>query len=235
MNDILAAARSRGITRLCHFTKSVNLSHILDVREIRPVTQLQEGQNAFRPADTQRLDAAPEYTFLSVEYPNAWYLANAASRDDNFRDWVVLTFGIELLSTPGARFCPYNAASDGSAGAKHGLAGFNAMFTPRVMRKVLRSRGQDHPAWWPTDDQAEVQIPGVIPLSAIRTVIVSSGSQARQEFTRLDQFGLARSLPPLVVAPMLFKKHDLSSAVRAGRRPPETPFDPLTDIGRVDR
>ncbi|MFD0394378.1 DarT ssDNA thymidine ADP-ribosyltransferase family protein [Streptomyces nogalater] len=195
MSDILAQARARGITRLCHFTKSANLSHILDSRQIRPVAVLQTAADAFRPADTQRLDGALDFTFLSVEYPNTWYLAQAASRDRNFRDWVILTLDVELLATCGARFCAYNSARDRSAGALPGAAGFNAMFAPTVPGKLARRRAQGHPSWWPTDDQAEVQIPGVIPLSAVRSVIVRDEAQAELEHFRHVQFGMAALLP----------------------------------------
>nr|WP_274598945.1 DarT ssDNA thymidine ADP-ribosyltransferase family protein [Streptomyces albus] len=215
---------------MCHLTKSANLPHILDARQIRPVATLQTAADAFRPADTQRLDGALEFTFLSVEYPNTWYLAQAASRDRHFEDWVVLTLDVELLAISGVRFCPYNSARDMSAGARPGADGFNAMFAPAVTGKVTRRREQGHPSWWPTDDQAEIQIPGTIPLSAVRSVIVQDEKQAELEYFRHAQFGMTALLPPLVVAPALFDKYTLSRSVRSGNRPPESPYTPRTTL-----
>ncbi|MEU7375123.1 DarT ssDNA thymidine ADP-ribosyltransferase family protein [Streptomyces albidoflavus] len=231
MSDIVERARARGITRLCHLTKSANLSHILSSREIRPVSALRTAAGAFRPADAQRLDGALEFTFLSLEYPNTWYQAQAAERDHHFRDWVVLTLDVELLATPGTRFCPYNSARDRGAGVSSGADGFDALFAPALSGgKVPLRRTHDHPAWWPTDDQAEVQIPGTIPLSTVRSVMVSSESQAELEHYRHSQFGATALLPPLVVAPVLFDKRALSRSVRSGRRPPESPFTPRTTL-----
>ncbi|MEV6567782.1 DarT ssDNA thymidine ADP-ribosyltransferase family protein [Streptomyces kronopolitis] len=230
MSEILELAQARGITRLCHFTKSANLSHILDTRQIRPVAALQKGASAYRPADTQRLDGALECTFLSLEYPNTWYLAQAASRDQYFQDWVVLTLDVELLATPGARFCPYNSARDRSASARPGADGFNALFAPTVTGKVTLRRQNGHPSWWPTDDQAEIQIPGTIPLSAVRSVIVREETQAELEYFRHAQFGMSALLPPLVVAPVLFDKYALSNSVRSGKRPPATPYLPQAPL-----
>ncbi|QCX77243.1 hypothetical protein C9F11_17955 [Streptomyces sp. YIM 121038] len=230
MNDVLEQARDRGITRLCHFTKSANLSHILDTRQIRPVAVLQTAADAYRPVDTQRLDGAPEFTFLSVEYPNTWYLAQAASRDRHFQDWVVLTLNVDLLAAPGARFCAYNSARDRSAGARTGADGFNAMFAPTVTGKMTLRRERGHPSWWPTDDQAEIQIPGAIPLPAVRSVIVRDEQQAELEHFRHARFGMAALLPPLVVAPVLFEKYALSRSVRSGKRPLETPYIPGTTL-----
>lgn len=230
MSDIITRARARGVTRLCHCTKSTNLSHILDSREIRPVSTLREAADAYRPADTQRLDGAPDRTFLSVEYPNAWYQSQAAGRDPHFSDWVVLTVDVELLATPGTRFSPYNSARDGSAGALPGAEAFDALFAPTVTGNTTRRRQHAHPAWWPTDDQAEIQVPGAIPLFVVRSVIVRDEQQARLEYFRLTQLGMAALLPPLAVAPVLFDKYALSTSVRSGRRPPETPYIPRATL-----
>lgn len=231
MNTILDQARGRGITRLCHFTKSANLAHILASREIRPVADLKANTDAYRPADTQRMDGALGHTFLSIEYPNTWYLSRASERDPHFREWVILTLDVELLATPGAKFCPYNSARDGSAGARPGLEGFNGMFSPTVTGNTRRQREPGHPAWWPTDDQAEMLLPGPIPLSAVKSVIVRHDEQAELEYHRLAiHLGMAAVLPPLVVAPVIFDKYVLSRTVRAGRRPQETPYIPRTTL-----
>ncbi|MFF7729259.1 DarT ssDNA thymidine ADP-ribosyltransferase family protein [Streptomyces sp. NPDC008001] len=226
MRDVADLARELGITRLCHVTKSANLAHILASGEIRPVTTLQEQSDAFRPADTRRMDGALAYTFLSVEYPNTWYLSQAASRDPHFRDWVVLTLDPGILARPGVRFSPYNSARDMSAGAHAGVEAFRAMFAAMVTGNATRRRERNHPAWWPTDDQAEVQTPHAIPLSDVRTVIVRDEEQAQLEYHRHVALGTAALLPPLSVAPVIFDKYGLSRSVRTGKRPLETPYTP---------
>ncbi|MFJ9319013.1 DUF4433 domain-containing protein [Streptomyces sp. col6] len=231
MNAIVDQAQTQGITRLCHFTKSANLAHILASRELLPVADLKANEDAYRPADAKRMDGALGHSFLSVEYPNTWYLSQASDRDPNFREWVILTLTVELLATPGAKFCPYNSARDRSAGARQGLDGFKAMFAPSVTGNTTRHREGRHPDWWPTDDQAEIQHPGPIPLTAVQSVIVRDEGQAELEYYRLAvHLGMAAVLPPLVVAPVIFNKYDLSNSVRAGRRPRETPYIPRTTL-----
>lgn len=90
MTDIVAKARSRGITRLCHFTRSVNLVHILVMGEIRAKDELERSVEGYRFTDDRRLDGHHAHVSCSVEYPNSWYLDQARKRDPNFRDWVVL-------------------------------------------------------------------------------------------------------------------------------------------------
>ena len=227
MNAILYEARRMGITRLCHLTPSANLAHILSTGELRPVTDLRRGGDAYRPVDRERRDGAPGHLFLSVEYPNVWYHGRASAREANFTGWAVLTFGVDLLARPGTRFSPYNAARDGSAGAVEGVTGFRALFAPTVTGNAVRGRGPGHPEWWPTDDQAEIQISGAIPLSALRAVLFPSEQQAALDhFALARQFGMGHLLPSLSVAPEVFDAPALSGAVRAGRRVRETPFAP---------
>ncbi|WP_326690834.1 DUF4433 domain-containing protein [Streptomyces sp. NBC_01795] len=230
MNAILDEARRRGITRLCHLTPSANLAHILAAGELRPVADLRQGGDAYRPVDRERRDGAPGHLFLSVEYPNVWYHGRASARDANFTGWVVLTFGAELLARPGTRFSPYNSARDGSAGALEGPAGFGALFAPAVTGNATRVRRPGHPDWWPTDDQAEIQISGAIPLSAVREVLFPSEQQAALDhFALARQFGMGHLLPPLSVAPEVFDAPTLSGAVRAGSRVGETRFVPAAE------
>ncbi|MFK4108801.1 DarT ssDNA thymidine ADP-ribosyltransferase family protein [Streptomyces sp. NPDC002176] len=230
MSDIIARATARSVTRLCHCTKSTNLSHILQSGGMHSVAALRETSGAYRPADIQRLDGAPDRTFLSVEYPNAWYQFQAAGRDPYFADWVVLTLDVEVLAMPGVRFSPYNSARDQSLGALPGPDAFDALFAPVVTGNATRKRGRGHPTWWPTDDQAEIQVPGTIPLAAIRSIIVRDEQQAALEHFRLAQFSMETLLPPLVIAPVLFDRYALSNSVRAGFRPHETPYIPRTTL-----
>lgn len=92
---------------------------------------------------------------------------------------------------------------------------------------ATRTRTARHPGWWPTDDQAEVLLPGPIPLSHVHSVIVKDAEQAKLEHYRLTQhLDMGAVLPPLIIAPALFDKYLLSQTVRAGRRPAELAFVP---------
>ncbi|WP_167858782.1 DarT ssDNA thymidine ADP-ribosyltransferase family protein [Streptomyces albus] len=223
---VVAEARRRGITRLCHLTRSANLPGILETGRISPARDLRRNGDAHRPADLLRLDGAEGRLFLSIEYPNVWYLRQAAARDRLFRGWVVLTLDMDLLARPDALFVPYNSARDRSAGARPGPAGFRALFAPSVPGRLPRTRGPRHPDWWPTDDQAEVQLTGPVPLSAVRSVLFRDEQQAAQDlFVLSAQFGMGGLLPPAVVAPEVFDAPVLSSTVRTGGRVRETPYE----------
>ena len=101
------------------------------------------------------------------------------------------------------------------------------MFAPEVAGNAVRRRAPSHPSWAPTDDQAEALIPGPVSATAITAVIVESKDQAELERYRLNQhLGAGMLLPPILVAPDLFDKRQLSALVRAGRRPAEHPVNP---------
>lgn len=227
MNEIWAEAQRRGITRLCHFTKSANLAHILATGEIRDAVTLRAGTEGFRPTDLARLDGYPDHINCSIEYPNTWYLDRARAEDPHFKDWVVLLLDPALLALPGAKFCPYNAARGLGGGINSGFAAFGALFQATVSGNARRTRSARHPDWWPTDDQAEVLLPGPIPLSHVHGVVVKDAAQAELERYRLTQhLDMGTVLPPLIIAPALFDKYLLSQTVRAGHRPAELPFIP---------
>ncbi|MGA5323590.1 DarT ssDNA thymidine ADP-ribosyltransferase family protein [Streptomyces seoulensis] len=227
MNEILLEAQGRGITRLCHFTKSANLAHILATGEIRDAASLRTSVDGFRPTDVVRLDGHPDHINCSLEYPNTWYLDKASQADPHFKDWVILDLDASLLARVGVKFCPFNAARNSGGCIESGLTAFNGMFSPRVVGNAARARDASHPSWWPTDDQAEVLLPGAIPVSQVRAIIVKTEQQAELEHYRLTRhLDMGGILPPIVVAPMLFDKYGLSKSVRNGRRPVERPYSP---------
>lgn len=227
MTGISEQAQLRGITRLCHFTKAVGLGHILTTGQLRGAAELRESSEGFRPTDRQRLDGYLHHVNCSVEYPNTWYLDKARAQDPHFQEWVILTLDLRLLDLPGAGFCPFNAARQEGAHVAEGVAAFEAMFAPQVTGNALRRRGPAHPVWAPTDDQAEVLIPGPVSATAITSVIVVSEKQAELERYRLtDHLNAGKLIPPMRVAPDLFDKFRLSTLVRTGWRPAEHPVNP---------
>ncbi|MGW3227302.1 DarT ssDNA thymidine ADP-ribosyltransferase family protein [Kitasatospora sp. NPDC001095] len=227
MTGIWEQARQRGITRLCHFTKAVNLGHILATGELRGAAALRSSTEGFRPTDQQRLDGYLHHINCSVEYPNTWYLDKVREQDPHFKEWVVLALDPQLLDLPGAGFCPYNAARRAGAGVAEGAAAFEAMFATEVIGNAVRRREPRHPTWGPTDDQAEVLLPGPVSATRISAVIVPTEEQAELERYRLAvHLGTAGLLPTMLVAPELFDKYQLSNQIRVGRRPAEHPLYP---------
>jgi hypothetical protein len=226
VDDVLAEARHRGVSRLCHVTSAGNFAHILAVGEIRDMKELEKSADAYRPADDKRRDGHLEHICCSIEYPNTWYLNKARERQPNFPDWVILTLDIDILRTPGIKFCPYNAARNKGKGVHSGADAFRSLYSDSVLG---RTRMSSHPSWWPTDDQAEVLVPGPIPVSNVRSVIVKDTEQARLEHFRLTNFlTTPQNIPQFIVAPTLFDASKLSESVRSGLRPAEFLHIPAT-------
>ena len=180
-SSIREVAAERGITRLCHFTPSRNLAHIVsDPRGILASRYLRDEERVlFNPTDEIRLDGFPDHVCCSVEYPNSWYLRTARKREVLFRDWVVLVISPSYLWKPGTKFCPRNAAATG-ARVQEGVEAFQALFDDTVSHGGISYRRRPkHPDFLPTDEQAEVLIPGRIDRSDVIAVAVRDDEQAR--------------------------------------------------------
>ncbi|WP_454016866.1 DarT ssDNA thymidine ADP-ribosyltransferase family protein [Azospirillum sp. Marseille-Q6669] len=225
MLKIEEAAKELGITRLCHFTPSRKLAHILvgelGILATRNLTAAE--RDLFNATDLSRLDGKPECICCSIEYPNGWYFKKARERDPLFKDWVVLFIKPDYLWRDGVFFCPLNAAKAYGGHLRQGYEGFSRLYEGRV---AGRSRSPGQLSCCPTDDQAEVLIPDRISVSDILGVAVASEQQALLEFARLKQCGYDASRIRFVVAPMLFESHALSGSIRAGRRPDEHEWTP---------
>lgn len=227
-NEIKREVNKRGITRLCHFTQSRNLIHIMSGGTgVLATKKLQEdGLSAFTPTDLERLDEHEGYICCSIEYPNAWYFDHVRDKDVLFKDWVILFIDPKYLWLSGTRFCPRNAASDHGRNIGEGEGAFLAMFAdvvPGAYGKT-RHRSDNHLACSPTDDQAEVLIPDQISLSDILEIAVSTETQAKKEFARLQLLGVSEDRLKFVIATDLFQKRTLSNLIRSGKRPKETPW-----------
>ena len=220
----------RGITRLCHFTPSRSLSHILaGGTGILPSKLLKEEDRLlYNPTDLQRLDGHAGHICCSIEYPNAWYLDRAKRGEILFCDWVVIFVDPNVLASQGTLFCPRNAAAGYGAYIAAGYDAYERMFAQRVpgAQGAVRSRTSQHLPCSPTDDQAEVLVPNFIPLENIMAIGVSSQEQAQMERLRLTILGIDVTNFKFVVSPTLFNKYDLSASIRAGHRPSETLWNP---------
>ena len=80
-------------------------------------------------------------------------------------------------------------------------------------------RRPKHPDFLPTDEQAEVLIPGRIDRSDVIAVAVRDDEQARDEAARMRL--MDSSLPELVVVPEFFDPPALTRKIREGVRPQE--------------
>jgi hypothetical protein len=219
-------AATLGATRLCHFTPALNLPHMLTDERIRPTNAMTEDVRAcFNPTDMMRLDGHSECVCCSIEYPNAFYLSRArqSGRLRHFPDWIVLLLPLSLMDRPGVLFSPRNAAAASGSYLRPGETGLDGCYAPAVAGAGGNTftRGPSHLPGCPTDQQAEVLVPGDVPLAEVRGLVVASESQARVELARIRSVGLTVGDIPLIVAPTLFDKVGLSRSIRGGTRPAE--------------
>lgn len=215
----------RKITRLCHFTPSRNLRRILRSPVGLLSTELLRDLNKrFIPTDTKRWDRHTDHICCSVQYPNSFYFKEAVGRGNLSHDWVVLLLCPSYLWMEGTLFCDTNAATEKGGRIRAGLKGFNALFADEVAvpgRAAHRTRASK-PDCVPTDGQAEVLIPHLVRRDTIIGLVVRSKKQAKRELKRLEK----RNLPALktLVAPDLFRPHELNSILRSGKLPKETVY-----------
>jgi hypothetical protein len=223
LQAIRAEADRRSITRVCHFTQTRKLAHILSsVDGILSNARLRaDSADVFDANDPRRLDNRPNDINCSVEYPNTWMLDVMKDREKFFQDWIVLILSRDLLWAAGTEFSDYNAASASSVIAA-GEIGFTRMFADRVSSKGghTRSRPAAMLLSCPTDDQAEVLIPGQVRRASIIGAAVPSKEAAIVERRRLSVF---KDIPKIrwFVVPAFFDR-SWSSLVRQGKRPVET-------------
>ena len=221
--EIKNAAAKRGITRLCHLTPSRNLVHIAtDAAGILASDKLAADRgDTFNPMDEERLDGFPDHVCCSIQYPNAWYLRRVRQQDLVFLDWVILLIKPDYLWKLGTKFSPRNAAAGYGSFVSAGMTGFQSMFaeTTTGARGRSFSRVANHPAFLPTDEQAEVLIPNSVSRDDILAVVVQDEGQAKREIVRLETLGVR--LPRYIVAPELFDPRRLSDMLRSGHLPTE--------------
>ncbi|MFF0822146.1 DarT ssDNA thymidine ADP-ribosyltransferase family protein [Micromonospora haikouensis] len=213
-----------GISRLCHFTPARNFAQMLETGLIQGTAELTAQGATFKQNDMSRFDGGLSHVCCSIEYPNTWYLDRIRANDPHFLDWVILTLDPALLDQPGVRFFPYNAARGRGSGQKTGVEGFASLFASPVYGQQTWTRLAGHPDWWPTDDQAEVQVPGPISITSVRAVIYRTEQQHATEVARHAMLRPLHPLPTAIVAPTLFDKYALSASVRRGERPVERPI-----------
>ena len=218
-----------GVTRLAHFTPSLNLRHIIEDGRITSSRDLAENApEYFSPTDRERFDGHPDKICCTFQYPNAYYLDQARRRPEytNYPDWVCVLLSPVLVARPGALFSPRNAAAGRGSHLRAGLEGLESCFAERVGGYTRKHR---HLAGAATDLQAEVLVPGPINTSFITAVVVSGAEQAAQEFSRLRMFGLRPERFVWTVSPELFDKNELRRRIHEGVPIVPAPWTPAHD------
>ncbi|MFW2513879.1 DarT ssDNA thymidine ADP-ribosyltransferase family protein [Demequina sp. SO4-13] len=228
MTSVEEALSSLPVTRLAHFTPASNLGGILIDGQLRAATDLSEDRVQHHAVtDEIRIDGQRDLVCCSFEYPNPFYSAIARKKSGfkNYPTWVCLLLDRELTTRSGTRFYPCNAAK-GSGG--HGDAGGDALLamwkSPSPVGAYQR-RTLHHPAV-PTDLQAEVQVPGPVPVSAIRAIVVESAEVADEQFRWLQLCDARPERFEWRVAPLFFSRDGLAVAIQSGTPVAEIVYEP---------
>lgn len=224
---------ARGVSRLTHFTASRNLYNIFKDKCLRSTAEMTADPSAtFASTDPERLDGHPDKISCSVQYPNVFYLNKARVRPEarNYPDWVCLLLAPKVAAEPGVLFSYRNASAGYGAHAKPGLEGLSACYEQQVQGAYNRTyvRGPHHQIRCPTDVQAEVLVPGQIPMSSILAIAMPSDALVKQERGRLQLFGYPLDTVEWIVSPGLFETGQITAAVQRGHAILERPFDPDT-------
>lgn len=171
---IRRAARSRGITRLCHFTGVESLTGICQDGAILSTQALMGRDPTSVRNDHSRYDGHLDYVSCSVQFPNLHVLDSYKQNDSSGQDWVVLLLNPRLLSLPTTKFSAVNAATASGSHVSEGLAGFEAMYQsqPPSLHNIYRAG--HHLKSCPTDNQAEVLAHRSIPIDKVIGIVLET-------------------------------------------------------------
>ncbi|HEX7059584.1 MAG TPA: DarT ssDNA thymidine ADP-ribosyltransferase family protein [Solirubrobacterales bacterium] len=227
---IRAEVERRKITRLCHLTPVRNLLQIATGRGLQSVSELEQDRAAFDQQDLERYDNHPDHISCSIEYPNVWYLQQrlrqATSLQKLFPNWVCLLIDPSHLWAPSTEFSPRNASAQGGALLKPGYKAFMELYADEVSGARGKSWGRGlKPESCPTDDQAEVMIHKRVPLQDAGTIVFADEARAADNLGALRLLGVPAEAFDYVIAPAFFETN-LSSVLRSGGKPLETPWTP---------
>ena len=212
----------RGVTRLCHFTKTKSFVHILNSSDGILATSFIKA-DVKEQNDSNRFDGNLDYVCCSIEYPNSWYWEKVKSRDSDaiFREWIILYIDLEIVKHQKIKFCPCNAAFGNGSYIKKNISAFSELFdSVLTIGEKSRSRTSKMLTCCPTDGQAEVLVYSNIPLRYIKGVIV--GSEAAADNIHAILKTCNKELDIFMAPDVCNTKW--SSLVRDGLRPTEKKF-----------
>ncbi|WP_251391883.1 DUF4433 domain-containing protein [Mediterraneibacter agrestimuris] len=185
--DILT---TRGVTRLCHFTKFQNLTHIItSVEGILASSSIR--QDTKNVNDTARYDGELDFVCCSVQYPNSWFLKRAMQNnlDKIFREWVVLYIDLSILKYKNIKFCPCNASKENGAYISKNMDNIDSIFASTVSTFDYPRTSKMLPCC-PTDGQAEILIENSIPREYIKGIAVGNEDVAGRVYSILKMYGV---------------------------------------------
>ena len=168
--DILS---SRGVTRLCHFTKLQSFTHIITSPEgiLSSDSIRQDTKNVL---DSARYDGELDHICCSIQYPNSWFLNKAIERnsDQIFKDFIVLYIDLSILNEREAKYCPCNSSRENGAYICSDMDSIDSIFAG-VVGTFKYPRSPKMLQCCPTDGQAEILIKGNIPPKYITGIAVT--------------------------------------------------------------
>lgn len=220
--SVYSVLQSRGVTRLCHFTKLQQLTHILSSGEGILAS------NSIRPdiknvTDQARYDGELNYVCCSVEYPNSWFLNKAIQRDTDtiFNEWVVIFIDLGITNSRITKFCPCNASKDHGLHISDNIYNIERIFD-RTVPAFIHQRPPRMLSCCPTNGQAEILIKDNIPREFFTGIAVGNHDMARRVYAMIKTL----SINPLTIyiAPKILSTN-WSQMVRNGLRPDEEIFD----------
>lgn len=209
---------ARGVTRLCHFTKFQNLTHIItSVNGVLASDAIQ--QDTKNVNDTARYDGELDFVCCSVQYPNSWFLEKSMERDSNkiFKDWVVLYIDLNILRYKTTKFCPCNASKAGGSYISNNMDDIDSIFASTVSTFAY-PRTSKMLSCCPTDGQAEILIENNIPREYINGIAVGNKDIAGRVYAMLKIYNLNHI--SVYIAPDVLTKR-WSNMVRKGCPPVE--------------
>lgn len=214
--DILV---TRGVTRLCHFTKLQNLTHII-TSEDGVLASNSIRQDTKNVNDKARYDGELDFVCCSVQYPNSWFLKKAMQNNLSkiFEDWVVLYVNLGVLQSKNAKFCPCNASKSSGAYIDNNMDNIDSIFATNVTTFAY-PRSPKMLSCCPTDGQAEILIESSIPRKYIDGIAVGNEDVAKRVYAMLKMFDMADVtiyIAPDVLTPAW------SRLTKNGYRPNET-------------
>lgn len=223
LNYAYNCLKSRGVTRLCHFTRIDSLVNIITSPSGILATQFIQN-DIKKQNDDVRADGVTDYVCCSIEYPNSWYWDKLKRRDQDhiFREWAILCIDIEIVRYRKIKFSPCNAAYCSGQYIMQDLSLFSELFAEntRVGQKNYFRSPLMLPCC-PTDGQAEILIEHDIPLRYIKSIIVGNEYVADHVNAILKTCKFKRDI---YVAPDVCNTN-WSNLVRIGKRPEEIKYN----------
>jgi hypothetical protein len=212
--------QSRGVTRLCHFTKVKSLVHILTSEDGILATDY-INQDVKQQNDMERYDNATDCVCCSLQYPNGWYWDQAKKRDSDqiFKEWCVLTINLDILKNARFRFCPCNSAYKSGSLIRNDVENISAIFDDPNIR--MRYRPTTMLDCCPTDDQAEILVYKNIPLQFVNGIIIGNSETADNIGAILKTIG--KDLP-IFISPDVCNTN-WSKQIRSGCIPQEEEYN----------